>query len=144
MLCPAHAPAAQEREPSKAKVSHCTLRPLPFVSGEGEGWGGVSPSHVNPKRPKIRATATIAAMRVLLQQPPSGNEAPRYVQLTLVPDLLGGWELQRESGQIGGRVQLRRELFLQQQKAQQAFEKGRDAQIKRGFQVMFTSGLQQP
>ena len=83
-------------------------------------------------------------MRVLLQQPPSGNEAPRYVQLTLVPDLLGGWELQRESGQIGGRVQLRRELFLLQQEAQQAFEKGRDAQIKRGFQVMFTSGLQQP
>ena len=83
-------------------------------------------------------------MRVLLQLPPSGSEAPRYVQLTLVPDLLGGWEMLRESGQIGGRVQLRRELFLNQEQAQQAFEKARDAQIKRGYQVMFTSGLQQP
>ncbi|MCD9086314.1 WGR domain-containing protein [Stenotrophomonas sp. SY1] len=80
-------------------------------------------------------------MRVLLQLPPSGSEAPRYVQFSLVPDLLGGWELLRESGQIGGRVQLRRELFLQQEQAQQAFEKARDAQIKRGYQVMFTSGL---
>ncbi|MBD9536265.1 hypothetical protein ATCM_14785 [Stenotrophomonas sp. ATCM1_4] len=83
-------------------------------------------------------------MRVLLQQPPSGKEAPRYVQLTLVPDLLGGWELLRESGQTGGRVQLRRELFLQHDEARDAFEKARDAQIKRGFQVMFTSGLPQP
>ena len=29
-------------------------------------------------------------MRVYLQQPPSGNESPRYVQLSLLPDLLGG------------------------------------------------------
>ena len=50
----------------------------------------------------------------------------------------------RESGQAGGRVQLRRELFLQHAEAQQAFEKARDAQIKRGFQVMFTSGTPQP
>lgn len=83
-------------------------------------------------------------MRVLLQQPPGGNEAPRYVQLSLVADLLGGWELLRESGQTGGRVQLRRELFLQQDDALQAFQKARDMQIKRGFQVMFTSGLPHP
>jgi predicted DNA-binding WGR domain protein len=83
-------------------------------------------------------------MRVLLQQPPSGNEAPRYVQLSLVADRLGGWELLRESGQIGGRVQLRRELFLQQDDALQAFEKARDAQLKRGFQLMFASGQPQP
>jgi len=75
-------------------------------------------------------------MRVLLQQPPSGNEAPRYVQLSLVPDLLGGWELLRESGQTGGRIQLRRELFLQQDEARHAFEKARDAELHRGFQVL--------
>ena len=69
-------------------------------------------------------------MRVLLQQPPSGKEAPRYVQLSLVPDLLGGWELLRESGQTGGRIQLRRELFLQHDEAIHAFEKARDGQIK--------------
>lgn len=81
-------------------------------------------------------------MRVFLQQPPSGNEHPRYVQLTLQPDLLGGWELLRESGQAGGRIQLRRELYLQRNEATDAFEKARDQQLKRGFQVMFTHGEQ--
>ena len=51
-------------------------------------------------------------MRVLLQQRPSAGEAPRYVQLTLQPDLFGSWELLRESGQIGGRAQLKREQYL--------------------------------
>ena len=83
-------------------------------------------------------------MRILLQQRPTAGEAPRYLQLTLQPDLFGGWELLRESGQTGGRVQLRRELFLQQDDALQAFQKARDMQIKRGFQVMFTSGLPHP
>ena len=77
-------------------------------------------------------------MRVLLQQPPVGEDSPRYVQLTLQPDLFGGWELLRESGQIGGRAQLRRELFLSQHDADHAFLKARDAQLKRGFQVMLT------
>ncbi|MCW4454970.1 WGR domain-containing protein [Flavobacterium sp. MXW15] len=81
-------------------------------------------------------------MRVFLQQPPSGNENPRYVQLTLQPDLFGGWELLREAGQIGGRAQLRREQYLLQEEASAAFEKARDLQLKRGFQVMFTSGAQ--
>ncbi|KQO02173.1 MULTISPECIES: WGR domain-containing protein [Stenotrophomonas] len=83
-------------------------------------------------------------MRVYLQQPPSGNESPRYVQLSLLPDLLGGWELLRETGQTGGRAQLRRELYLQQDEARHAFEKARDAHIKRGFQVVFASGEPHP
>jgi len=90
------------------------------------------------------AAATIATMRVYLQQPPSGNESPRYVQLSLMPDLLGGWELLRETGQTGGRAQLRRELYLQQDEARHAFEKARDAQLKRGFQVVFASGEPHP
>ena len=43
-------------------------------------------------------------MRVFLQQRPDAGEAPRYVQLTLQPDLFGGWELLRETGQIGGHL----------------------------------------
>lgn len=86
----------------------------------------------------------MATMRVFLQQPPSGNESPRYVQLSLQPDLFGGWELLRESGQFGGRTQLRRELFLQQDDAHSAFEKARDAQIKRGYQVTSARGEPQP
>ena len=50
-------------------------------------------------------------MRLLLQQRPDGREAPRFVQLQLQPDLLGGWTLLRESGQIGGRSTLKREQY---------------------------------
>ncbi|MEB1527761.1 WGR domain-containing protein [Xanthomonas sp. GW] len=83
-------------------------------------------------------------MRVFLQQRPGGNEPPRYIQLTLQPDLFGSWELLRESGQIGGRAQLKREQYLLQDEAHAAFEKARDAQIKRGFQVMFIRGADAP
>lgn len=83
-------------------------------------------------------------MRVFLQQLPVGEDSPRYLQLTLQPDLFGGWELLRESGQIGGRAALRRDLFLQQDEALRAFEKARDAQLKRGFQIMFTRGSDAP
>lgn len=83
-------------------------------------------------------------MRLLLQQRPAAGEAPRYVQLTLQPDLFGGWELLRETGQIGGRAQLKREQYLLQDEATAAFEKARDSHLKRGFQVMFARGAQQP
>ena len=56
-------------------------------------------------------------MRVFLQQRPDAGEAPRYVQLTLQPDLFGGWELLRETGQIGGRATLKREQYLLQDEA---------------------------
>jgi predicted DNA-binding WGR domain protein len=83
-------------------------------------------------------------MRIYLQQLPGGHEAPRYVQLSLQPDLFGGWELLRETGQVGGRAQLRREQYLQQEEAQRAFEKARDSQLKRGYQIMFARGADAP
>ena len=83
-------------------------------------------------------------MRVYLQQPPSGNESPRYVQLSLLPDLLGGWELLRETGQTGGRSTLRRTLFPDQASALAALEKERDAQLRKGFQLMLAQGADAP
>ena len=83
-------------------------------------------------------------MRLLLQQRPDGREAPRFVQLMLEADLLGGWALVRESGQIGGRSQLKREQFLDQASAMAALEHARDQQIKRGFQLMFAQGMEAP
>ena len=83
-------------------------------------------------------------MRILLQQRPAAGEPPRYLQLTLQPDLFGGWELLRESGQLGGRAQLRREQYLLQAEATAAFEKARDSQLKRGYQLMFVSGAEPP
>jgi predicted DNA-binding WGR domain protein len=83
-------------------------------------------------------------MRVFLQQRPAAGESPRYVQLTLQPDLFGGWELLRETGQLGGRAQLKREQYLLQQEATAAFEKARDSQLKHGFQVTFVRGADAP
>ena len=83
-------------------------------------------------------------MRLLLQQRPDGREAPRFVQLTLQPDLLGGWTLLRESGQTGGRSPLRREQFLDQASALSALEQARDQQLRRGFQLMYAEGTGAP
>ena len=83
-------------------------------------------------------------MRLLLQQRPDGHEAPRFVQLMLQPDLLGGWTLLRESGRIGGRSSVRREQYLDQAAAVAALEQARDQQLKRGFQLMFAQGAGNP
>ncbi|HEX5693596.1 MAG TPA: WGR domain-containing protein [Arenimonas sp.] len=83
-------------------------------------------------------------MRLLLQQKPSGGESPKFVQLMLQQDLLGGWTLLRESGLIGGKTQLRREQYLERDAAIAAFEKARDTQLRKGFQVMFAQGAQVP
>lgn len=83
-------------------------------------------------------------MRLLMQQRPEGDEAPRFVQLMLQSDLLGGWTLVRESGLIGGRSQVRREQFLESGAAFAAFEKARDQQVGRGFQIVFSEGAQGP
>ncbi len=83
-------------------------------------------------------------MRLLLQQRPLAGEIPKYVQLILQQDMLGGWSLLREAGQIGGKASLKREQFLEQAAALAAFERARDAQIKRGFQVMFAQGASAP
>ena len=83
-------------------------------------------------------------MRLLLQQRPEGREAPRFVQLQLQPDLLGGWTLLRETGQIGGRSTLRKDLFAYQTSAIAALKAARDAQLKRGFQLMFAQGADAP
>lgn len=83
-------------------------------------------------------------MRLLLQQRPEGHEAPRFVQLMLQPDLLGGWTLVRESGHIGGRSSLRRDQYLDHESAFRALEQARDQHIKRGFHLVFTQGADAP
>ena len=83
-------------------------------------------------------------MRLLLQHPPTAAEAPRYVQLVLQQDLLGGWLLLRETGHIGQRSMVRREQYLQQDEAMAAFEKARDANLRRGFKVVFVQGADAP
>lgn len=79
------------------------------------------------------------AMHAFLQQPAIGSEAPRFLRLTLLPDLFGGWELLRESRRIGSRSQLRRELYLEEAEARAAFDKARDAELHRGYAVLHCS-----
>ncbi|ALN61635.1 hypothetical protein GLA29479_751 [Lysobacter antibioticus] len=62
----------------------------------------------------------------------------------LQPDLLGGWTLLRETGQIGGRSTVRREQFMDHDSALAALEQARDQQLKRGFQLMFSQGAEAP
>ncbi len=80
-------------------------------------------------------------MRIFLQQPASGTDPTRYLQLSLQPDLFGGWELLREAGEIGRPAKLHRQFFADQAQAEAAFEKARDTELKRGFQITYTSGV---
>ena len=83
-------------------------------------------------------------MRIFMQTKPLAAEAPRYYQIALHQDLLGGWTLTREWGQQGGRVSVKREVYLERDDALNAFEQARDAQIRRGYHVMFSQGMESP
>ncbi len=83
-------------------------------------------------------------MRLFMQTQPRGAEAPRYYQIVLQQDLLGGWMLFREWGTQGARASSKRDTFLERDAALTAFEHARDAQLKRGFQVMFSQGFDGP
>ena len=71
-------------------------------------------------------------------------EAPKYYQIVLQQDLLGGWTLTREWGQQGGRVSVKREVYLEGDDALSAFERAHDAQVRRGYHVMFSQGMESP
>ncbi|HJP99737.1 MAG TPA: WGR domain-containing protein [Rhodanobacteraceae bacterium] len=83
-------------------------------------------------------------MHLYMQTPPGSGAAPRYCRIALEQDLLGGWTLYRESGTEGGRATLKREVYLDRDAALAAFEQARDSQLKRGFKVMITQGVDAP
>jgi predicted DNA-binding WGR domain protein len=83
-------------------------------------------------------------MRIFLQSQAAPNEPPKYYQLQLEQDLFGGWSLVREWGQQGTRASVKREQYLELATAQLAMEKARDAQVKKGFRVMFAQGVEAP
>ena len=65
-------------------------------------------------------------MRIYLQTPPSDESAPRYYQLVLQEDLLGGWTLVRESGRQDGGGRVKREHYVDREAAERAVIKARD------------------
>ena len=79
-------------------------------------------------------------MRIYLQTPPGIDKAPRYYHLFLQEDLLEGWTLVKESGNQGSSGRLQRLHFDTHDEAQAALVKARDAQIKRGYRIVFAKG----
>ena len=80
-----------------------------------------------------------------MQTQPAGGDAPRYYQIVLQQDLLGGWTLFREWGQQGHRrASSKSEIYLERDAALNAFERVRDTQLGRGFRIMFSQGVEGP
>ncbi len=73
----------------------------------------------------------------------SPEQPLRFYHLHLQPDLLGGWKLIRESGIQGRRGQVTQEYFEHWDDAERTLIRRRDAQLKRGFRVVFKEGAPQ-
>lgn len=79
-------------------------------------------------------------MRIYMQIQHKDQQA-RYYQLLLLQDLIDGWTLVREWGKQGSSGRVKRDHFPNRNDALQAMERVRDAQVSRGFQVVFTQGV---
>ncbi len=79
-------------------------------------------------------------MRIYLQTPINPEEPLRFYSLQLQQDLLGGWNLIRESGIQGTRGTSKREHFDHREEAENKLIKYRDKQVKKGYRVVFREG----
>lgn len=75
-----------------------------------------------------------------MQMSATADRAPRFYHLFMQPDLLEGWYVVREWGYQGASGRVKREYFHERDEAEAALLAARDAQIKRGFQVVFVEG----
>lgn len=76
-----------------------------------------------------------------MQMPPGAEGPPRSCQLMLQQDLLEGWTLIQEIGGQGGARRVKRAHYPSFEAAEQALIRARDAQLARGFRVMFVEGV---
>ncbi len=79
-------------------------------------------------------------MRVYMQILTEEGKPPRFYQLLLQEDLINGWTLVREWGQQGLAGRVKKDHFPNREDAQRALLKVRDAQVKRGYRVVYTRG----
>jgi predicted DNA-binding WGR domain protein len=79
-------------------------------------------------------------MRIYMQTIDGSENVPRYYQLILQQELMGGWSLLREWGVSGSRGRSRRENFSDRDAAEHAMMRYRDAQLARGYRVVFVQG----
>lgn len=82
-------------------------------------------------------------MRIYLQTPAGTDKAPRFYHLFLQQDLLEGWSLVKEWGYQGAGGRVTRHYFEDRETAEQALMAARDAQIKKGYRVVFVEGLKE-
>ena len=79
-------------------------------------------------------------MRIYMQIPPSEDGPPRFYHLHLQEDLLEGWTLVREWGFQGSGGRVLRDHYIDRESAQQAMLNIRDAQLRKGYRVVFMQG----
>lgn len=79
-------------------------------------------------------------MRIYMQTPPSEDSPPRFYHLFLQSDLLDGWTLVREWGFQGSPGRVVRDHFPTREAAEDALMRHRDAQLGRGYRVVFAKG----
>lgn len=79
-------------------------------------------------------------MRIYMQRPAEDGTPPKFYQVILLQDLIEGWLVIKEWGNQGASGRTKREHFLSRDDAERALMQTRDAQLKRGYQVMFVQG----
>lgn len=80
-------------------------------------------------------------MRVYMQQlPTEPGRAPRFLHLHIQEDLIGGWNLLKETGYQGSSGKVTRTHFDLAETATEAMLLERDKQLKRGYRVVFVEG----
>ena len=79
-------------------------------------------------------------MRIYMQTQAVKDKAPRYYQLNIQQDLIEGWTLVREWGNLGSGGRVKHDHFESLEDTLEACIKVRDAQLERGYQLMFTQG----
>lgn len=83
-------------------------------------------------------------MRIYMQTPVTDARPPRFYQLLVQKDLLGGWTLVKEWGAQGSPGRLVREHYEDWAAAEETLLHARDLQLKRGYRIMFAEGPEQP
>lgn len=68
------------------------------------------------------------------------NKAPRFCHLHLQEDLIEGWTLVRELGYQGQGGRVTRTHFEDRADAINAMMEQRDAQLQKGFSIVFAQG----
>ncbi|TCK17010.1 putative DNA-binding WGR domain protein [Thiogranum longum] len=76
-------------------------------------------------------------MRIYMQIPPGDAGPPRFYHLHLQEDLIDGWTLVREWGYQGAGGRMIRDHYTDREQAEEAMMSIRDAQLKKGYQVVF-------